>query len=111
MKLCVFDKSGKVVFIEWKNVTEMHKVNRRMNYVTKEATYYGAITLKEEGRLHESKGFIQIDKNYVINMNHVDAIGKNNITIHGKIYPISRRKRAMVKRFFKNRKKDTNFET
>lgn len=111
IKISVFDDDGKVCFIEWTDVIGMRRVDRRMNYVTKNQTYYGAITMKEEGSLHESLGFIQIDKNCVININHVDEVVKGKILIHGKLCQVSRRKLATIKKFIKARKKDTNFDT
>lgn len=102
----VFDSKRNVVTIQYKDIINVKRVNRRLQYLTDEGLFYGANTLEELEELHASLGFKLVDKQNIINMNHVDNIIDGLAYVREVGYSIARRRQKSVTKYLEDLEND-----
>ncbi|MDQ0062327.1 LytTR family transcriptional regulator DNA-binding domain-containing protein [Paenibacillus harenae] len=99
MPMPVFDKDNNMLMLEVGNIFCIHKnVKTRKILVTAESgEFYVPSTIEQIGDIMHPMGFLQIDKNNVINVCRIKSLEGNEVSVDGSTYEVSRRQLITLK--------------
>lgn len=105
MPMPVFNETNDLIYLEISDVFCIYKcLQTRKIIVTSElGEYYLPSTIEQINAIMEPAGFMQIDKNRIINVRQVKSFVNGEAHVDGSFYTVSRRNRSKLKRMLDDR--------